>query len=50
MEEWTVWDNQPNSETAICKDALSIVNGVTGLGGICVLEPVEGVCKEGPVR
>jgi len=49
MEEWTVWDNQPNSETAICKDALSIVNGVTGQGGICVLELVEGVCKEEPV-
>ena len=86
MEEWTVWDNQPNSETAICKDVLVykdnqfaiiirnyskkvryvfvhnlynniflylklqlIVNGVTGLGGICVLELVEGVCKEEPV-
>ena len=26
-----------------------IVNGVTGLGGICVRELVEGVCKEEPV-
>jgi len=50
MEEWVVSANQLNSETAICKHALWIACGASGVIGICVLRRVAAACKGEPAQ
>lgn len=49
MEEWIAPERQHNSGIVTCRDAPSIVFGVIGVNGICVLNLVEEECKEGRV-
>lgn len=47
MEEWIALERQHNSGIVTCRDAPSIVFGVIGANGTCVLRLVEEECKDG---